>query len=324
MINKLSLYISDRFDPYYNMSVEKYLTVNAAPGECVLFLWRNERTVFIGRNQNCWAECRVSALEADGGHLCRRLSGGGAVYHDIGNLNFTFALSCEDFDPARQASVIARAVGKYGISAEVSGRNDILTRGCKFSGCAFWRCGSNNYHHGTILIKTDVEEMERYLSVPADKLKAKGVASVRSRVINLSTLNSSVTPEGMISALREAFGEVYQLEVCQGDLPSDNDVADIRAEFESAEWKYGRTPEFSHELHSRYLWGGITLGLVVRDGVIADLNITSDALDTEFIDKLGRLLLGVPYSSTDICRAIMTLKPTEMAEDVCEMIKREL
>lgn len=322
MIKKLSLYISESLEPYHNMAAEKYLTQNVADDEMVLYLWRNRRTVVIGRNQNCWAECRVSALEADGGYLARRLSGGGAVYHDAGNLNFTFAATTANYDVARQCSVIANAVGRFGIHAEVSGRNDILAEGAKFSGNAFWCFGERRYHHGTILIKTDTEAMSRYLSVPADKLKAKGVASVRSRVVNLSSLAPEINVDTMTAALRAAFSDVYGLPVNEYPLPDDATLASLRDEFASPDWKYSRTPEFSHRLSGRFPWGGITLELDVRDGHVAECTAFSDALDSEFISSIPDRLRGCAYNAHSFAAALGD--ESEQSRDICALLDREI
>ncbi|MCR5161506.1 MAG: lipoate--protein ligase, partial [Lachnospiraceae bacterium] len=114
------------YDPFRNLAVEKYLTFRVQEGQCILFLWQNRRTVVIGRNQNAWKECNTAALAADGGHLARRLSGGGAVFHDLGNLNFSFCVRREDYDVDRQLEVIRRALLREGIEACKSGRNDLL------------------------------------------------------------------------------------------------------------------------------------------------------------------------------------------------------
>lgn len=307
MIKKLKLYISDRLDPYYNMSVERYLTESAGTGECILYLWRNERTVFVGRNQNCFAECRVSVLEADGGRLCRRMSGGGAVYHDAGNLNFSFIAGRDDYNVQKQCSVVATALKRFGLSAEVSGRNDILVGGAKFSGNAFWCCGDNYLHHGTILIRTDVSAMEKYLNVPADKLKSKGVASVRSRVVNLGELCRDINAESMADALTDAFEEVYCLPLSYEKMPTDQDISEIRAEFESPEWKYGRTPAFTHSFRRRFEWGSVGFELDVREGIIRDIGVYSDSLDSELFAVLPEYLRGCRYDPAAMCDAAARL-----------------
>ncbi len=322
MINKLTMYISESLDPYFNMAAEKHLTLGAAEDECIMYLWRNARTVFIGRNQNCWAECNVSVLEADGGKLARRLSGGGAVYHDEGNLNFTFAASAENYDVARQCAVIAAAVGEFGLDARVSGRNDILIDGAKFSGNAFWKFGQNHYHHGTILIKTDTAAMARYLSVDPDKLKAKGVASVRSRVVNLSELSDRVNVDSMTAALCRAFTRVYGLQVTHKPMPDGTELESMRAEFASAEWKYNMTPHFSHSIKGRFAWGGVTLELDVREGMVAECRVFSDALDSEYIASLGARFEGVRYSTEALCAALP--KDKTEARDIAELFKKEI
>lgn len=177
-----------------------------------MYLWQNERTVVIGKNQNSFKECQVDRLMAEGGHLARRLSGGGAVFHDLGNLNFTFCVRRDDYDVRRQLGVLIRALGKLGITARLSGRNDVTVDGRKVSGNAFYRNGDFCYHHGTILVDADMEMMGRYLNVSAQKLRSNGVSSVRSRVINLTDCVSpgkTVTVEMVRRAMLEAFAEIY-------------------------------------------------------------------------------------------------------------------
>ncbi|MEI6309433.1 MAG: lipoate--protein ligase, partial [bacterium] len=187
-------------DPFHNLALEEFLlddvTGHAAAGchaaagyLATLYLWQNENTVVIGKNQNPWRECRLEQLEAEGGKLARRLSGGGAVFHDLGNLNFTFLLPRADYDLSRQLRVILEAARAVGVPAEMSGRNDLTATGRKFSGNAFYLRKETAFHHGTILVNADFQKMSRYLQPSAEKMRAKGVESVRARVVNLSELS---------------------------------------------------------------------------------------------------------------------------------------
>mgnify|MGYP002270750202 CR=1 FL=1 len=174
MLHTLYLITSEDTDPRRNLALEETLLRQVQPGQCILYLWQNQRTVVIGRNQHPTNECRVQALEADGGHLVRRLSGGGAVYHDLGNLNFTFLTHLADYDVEKQTQTILEAVRALGIPAEKNGRNDLTAAGGKFSGHAYYKSGDQCYHHGTLMLDVDLAPLERYLSVHPLKLQAKG------------------------------------------------------------------------------------------------------------------------------------------------------
>ena len=209
MIERLTYIETDNTNPYHNLALEEMLLENVEKNECILYLWQNKNTVVIGRNQNSWKECKVEFLEENGGNLVRRLSGGGAVFHDLGNLNFTFLVHKENYSVERQLQVIIKALEKFGLKAEKNGRNDITVDGRKFSGNAFYQLKDNCYHHGTLMVNVNMQDLSKYLNVSKDKLKSKGVDSVKSRVINLSSLCEEITISSLKDKLFEAFGEVY-------------------------------------------------------------------------------------------------------------------
>ena len=205
MIRKLLYLCTDNTDPYHNLALEQYLTDTVPADTCILYLWQNRHTVVIGRNQNAWQECRTALLEQDGGKLSRRLSGGGAVYHDMGNLNFTFSLPTAEYDLHRQQRVIVEACRSLGIEASFSGRNDILAAGRKFSGNSFYHHNGCSFHNGTLLVSVDMANLGKYLTPSQRKLQSKGVASVPSRVVNLSELHPGLRISQMQQAMAQAL-----------------------------------------------------------------------------------------------------------------------
>ena len=209
MIRNICIVKTDSTDPYLNLAVEDYLTAHVPEGACVLFLWQNEPTVVIGKNQNIEKECPEEVLKADGIRLVRRLSGGGAVYHDAGNLNFSFCAREADYDEPRQTGIVLRALEKLGIHAEKTGRNDLTVGGRKVSGHAYRQTGDRSCHHGTLLIRTDAEAMEKYLKKDPEKLALKGIDSIPARVTDLQSVDPLITVEKAQDALEAAFEEAF-------------------------------------------------------------------------------------------------------------------
>lgn len=306
MLKKIRIFETDCTDPYTNLATEKYLLEHVLPGECILYLWQNQNTVVIGRNQNAWAECRVSLLEQEGGKLARRLSGGGAVFHDLGNLNFTFLMNDEDYDLPRQLSVIQAACGSLGIHAEPSGRNDLLVDGSKFSGNAFYHSRGHAYHHGTLLVNADMDKLSRYLSPPKAKLEAKGVTSVRSRVANLSEFRPGLTCDALKGAMKEAFSQVYGLPAS----PVLLDAVAWAAITEEAktmggwQWLFGKQMPFSFQCEEKFPWGYIQLQLQVEAGIIRQAKVYTDAMDWTLPQELETALTGIRFSLSEMERAI--------------------
>lgn len=318
MIRKIYTMESGCLNPYQNMGLEEYLMYRAGEDECILYLWQNERTVVIGRNQNAWKECRTKELEADGGYLARRLSGGGAVFHDLGNLNFTFLTRKNNYDVDRQTSVILEAVKRLGLSPCRSGRNDITVNGGKFSGNAYYAAGDYCYHHGTILMHADREQMEKYLHVSRQKLESKGVDSVRSRVVNLCDLLPELTKEKMAEALKEAFVHCYGMpsEVFPGERLEGGEIGSRAGFFASWEWKYGRQIPFSDEISRRFSWGEAQLALKVDGGRICELTLYTDALDTQLASALTKVLPGTAFTKEAVAEAFRQL-PEENRLQAC-------
>ena len=303
---KTRVCVTYQTSPYRNLALEETLLRRIEPGVVVLYLWQNDHTIVIGRNQDAWRECRVELFEREGGSLARRLSGGGAVYHDMGNQNFTFLAHANDYDAGRQTEVIRLAARAFGIDAVRSGRNDILADERKFSGNAFYRSGDLCYHHGTILIDSDMPRLERYLNPSPEKLAGKGIASVRSRVVNLRELSPGITPEGMRAALREAFASVY------GSNPETIDEAvlesaklnELTVRYASAEWRLGTPRDYTAKHAKRLSFGEIDIRMTVREGIIEQAAVYSDAMDADLAPRISAALLGVGYDAQGMISAL--------------------
>lgn len=299
MIKKTAYIESAGVNPHRNLAVEEYLFSKCGEDEAILYLWQNENTIVIGKNQNAWRECRISRIEEDGAVIARRISGGGAVFHDLGNLNFTFLVSKENYNLKRQLEVILRAVKKLGIHAEASGRNDILVEGQKFSGNAFHEHKGRCYHHGTIMVDVKLGELNKYLNVSKKKLESKGIKSVRSRVTNLISYNPELTINQLKKALRETFEEVYGYpsRIIKEEELDKQAVQELYEKYASWEWVYGKEFEFQYEVSERFEWGQVDIQFQVDSGQIVDAAVYSDSLRPEVIQKLPRELKGIRYNN---------------------------
>lgn len=301
--------LSDSYDPWHNLSLEEFLFQNVEKNQIILYLWQNQNTVVIGRNQNAWKECRCTKLESDGGKIARRLSGGGAVFHDLGNLNFTFIMDRSLYDLHKQLQVILEATKKLGIHAEFTGRNDLTVDGKKFSGNAFYFEENKAYHHGTVLVDVDANKVATYLQVSKEKMVAKGVDSVQSRITNLRNFSPELTIDEMKETLKQSFQELYG----EGPEPilikdTDHDLKELYAKYSSWEWLYGKTPQFDVNFETRFLWGGIDLGLTLCKGRITESKMYSDAMNANLIEQISASLVDLPLTSESIFQALDTLE----------------
>ena len=292
MIDKTSILVTDCVNPHENLAVEEALLRNLPENQAVLFLWQNKHTVVIGAGQNAWSECHTELLKKEGGTLARRSTGGGAVYHDLGNLNFSFIVPRADYDVERQLRVVLRAVNSLGIAAEATGRNDLTASGRKFSGNAFRLLKESALHHGTLLCAADMEKIGRYLNVSAEKLKAKGVKSVPSRVVNLSEL-APVSVEDVKCAMVRAFADEYgEAPVTRTEDEHIAGLSELLPKYESWSFNYGSSPAGELHLSKRFDWGMVELYATLREGKIGELSVYSDAMDETLHLRLHEALNG--------------------------------
>lgn len=326
MIHTIKVLQTDCVHPHHNIATEKFLLEHVQPGECILYLWQNKNTVVIGRNQNVWAECRTTLLEEEGGILARRLSGGGAVFHDMGNLNFTFLVRDEDYDLDRQFDVILTACRNLGIRAEKSGRNDLLAEGFKFSGNAFYHSQGCAYHHGTLLVDADMDKLGRYLTPPKAKLEAKGVKSVRSRVTNLKELCPTLTIDLLKAQLVAAFSTVYGGEPTAVTFTSEDlaEIAENEMMLSDWQWCYGPKLPFSARCEDHFSWGHLEIQLQVESGYIRAVHVFSDAMDWTLSNAIITALTDCRFAVDDMCAKLdQAISDADICRDIKALLKNQ-
>jgi len=295
------------YNPWYNLALEEYLLDNLEENEIILYLWQNDNTVVIGRNQNAWQECRVGDLEENGGKLARRLSGGGAVFHDKGNLNYTLLMPRKKYNLKENLKVILKALQDLGVEAEFSGRNDLICGGKKISGNAYYLSSKAAYIHGTVLVNSDLEKLVSYLKVSDAKIKSKGIDSIKSRVMNLSEVDDKLTVARIKESIKANFAELYNkgqpLEEIRIDDSDHEEFKKIYDKYSSWDWRFGKSPDFDITLKNRFQWGEVELNLKLSSAIIKKAVLYSDAMYSDLIPKIAKALTGQPFEFKKILKA---------------------
>lgn len=313
-------YVSPSPDGWQNLAMDEWFLDHIGPEDVVLYFYINRNAVIIGKNQNPWKECDLAAMDRDGVQLVRRITGGGAVYHDSGNLNFSFIAGEARYDLVKQLNLILQAVRSFGIPCEFSGRNDLLADGRKFSGNAFCTRQGIKQHHGTLLIASDMSRLQNYLQVDPRKMKAKGVDSVRSRVCNLSDFTPDVTVESMLAAIRTAYESIYG--AVTDFAPTPEELAQVVPYYQkqsSWQWRMGKTPQFDLELDTRFPWGGVQMLFTLKNSLVDHVDVYSDAMDAELAAEIQKRLTGCRFGSGYLHTAL-TGSGNQQLEDVAQYI----
>ena len=319
---KSKLIKSHSHNPYENLALEEYLLENVKNNEVILYLWQNQNTIVIGKNQNPWKECQVSLIENDNILIARRLSGGGAVFHDLGNLNFTFIMKEDIYNLEKQLQVIINSLKSLGINAAFTGKNDITVDGKKFSGNAFYFNSGVSYHHGTILVNTNFNNLEKYLQVSKEKMNLKGIDSTRSRVVNLIDLNPRLTINIVSEAIVDSFTKLYgePLEII--NHPPREMLADKISKNKSWDWIYGQTPNFDFKFEKYFDFGKLEILFLLEGSRIEEVNIYSDAVLTDVLEKIKVNLKGAKFNKDQVLESLSNIiVKTDKEKDMILKIK---
>ena len=324
-MSSVKVFFAKEFDPWLNLATEDWLYHDMDPNQNVLFLWRNSPTVVIGRYQNPWQECNLEQMENDGVKLARRQSGGGAVYHDLGNTNFTFMSSRAEYSKERNNSIIIGALRNLGIEATASGRNDLIVDERKFSGSAFKLSKERAFHHGTMLINADMTRLGEYLTPDKDKLKAKGIKSVKSRVTNLVEYKPDITHEELTAQIVEEFFKTYgeRCEIEELSYDTITEIPHLTSYYDKMrdwDWRFGKTPEFEYEISHRFDWGKMSFHFDTKHGKIEEVHIFSDSLVPDMVKAMMEALHGIRFNSQDIHSSLNAVseKMQEHADKIAE------
>jgi lipoate-protein ligase A len=294
-------------NPWYNLAFEEYCFRNLPNEEDYVILWINEPAIIVGKNQNTVEEINSEFVRENGIKIVRRVTGGGAVYHDLGNLNFSIITTVtgpERIDFGKINIPVLKSLQKLGINAELSGRNDLTLDGKKFSGIAQSVWKKRVLNHGTILFDTDLTVLSKALNVKKDKIESKGVKSVRSRVTNIKPyLNEDVDiltfKELLLKNIFEYEGQVPEEYKLNQEQLNEIDKL-FKEKYSTWEWNYGESPEFNYRNYKRFPFGSIEVRLDIKNGIIKEAKIYGDFFGTEDVSKVENILLGNKYDKDEL------------------------
>ena len=299
-------------NPYYNMAFDEYCLESLPIDEPIFFLWQNRPAVIVGYNQEVNTEVNLDYLKEKGIDLVRRVTGGGAVYHDLENLNYTIVGRSEDLerDYPEYAALMMKALQALGVPATLSGRNDILVEGKKVSGFAKRVCKNRLMVHGTLMYNVDVDVLTHVLNPSTTKLQSKGIASVRSRVTNLCNYLPELSDiQAFKNRLEEILSNNYsdaEYKLSEADLAHIQQLTDEK--FATWEWNYGRSPKATLVHSARLACGTVEIHLTLAENRIASCRFGGDFLGNLPASDIEKALTGIPYEINEIRKCLSKLE----------------
>jgi lipoate---protein ligase len=301
-------------DPRINLAIEEYALKNLDINQTYLLFYINKPSIIIGKNQNTIEEINTEYVEGNGIIVVRRLSGGGAVYHDLGNLNFSF-ITKDDGDSFHNfrkfTEPVTNALHKLGVNAELSGRNDIEVEGRKISGNAQFSTKGRMFSHGTLLFNSEVDHVVSALKVKKDKIESKGIKSIRSRVANISEfLKEEITIEDfrmlLLKNIFEGEEEISEYVLTDEDWEKIHQLSEER--YQNWEWNYGKSPKFNLQHSHRFPVGSIDVRLEVDKGMIDNCKIYGDFFGVGDVSDIEEKLKNIRYEKSEIEKALSDIE----------------
>lgn len=288
----------------FNIAMDEWLLTHLKPEAPVFSLWQNDNAVIVGKHQNTYEEVNEAVVKEKNIEVVRRVTGGGAVYHDSGNLNFTFIIPVarpEDVDWKKFVQPMVDALHKLGIPVEITGRNDLMLEGKKISGNAQRYQDGYLMHHGTLMFDVNVDTMVRVLNVSDEKFVSKAVKSVRSRVGSIKQYAPHLTIEAFQKALTDELSRQGQDAPIQLTPDQLNDIKTLEKEkFATWDWNYGESPDFNYHAHEKFDGGILDIKADIAQGVIQQIYFGGDFLGVEDIERLVPQFIGIPFEAAKI------------------------
>lgn len=301
------IYKTTCVDPRYNLAIEEYLTKAEKYDQPILFLWQNDNTIVVGRNQNSAWEINLQKAQNDGVTIIRRNTGGGTVFHDLGNLNFSIIYTDKDNKAVSLFSEMLKPVistlNEMGAAAEFSGRNDIVIKGKKISGNAMWKHKERFLQHGTILFNANLDKLTKYLTVDRSKILSKNIESIAARVTNVNQeVENKIEIDEFMNRLIETYkktDDVTEIVLTKDDLAAIEEI--FKKKYCNPDWTFSKNETFSYRNKNRFEGKGtVEVLLEVKKGVIEDAKIYGDFLGFAGTEELEERLIGTKYNTKDL------------------------
>lgn len=313
----LEIYRSAQHNTYCNLATEEYLMeAGGMDHKIILYLWQNEDAVVIGRNQNAYEQCNMDFIKRHNIQIARRMSGGGAVYHDLGNLNYSIIGNPKRFSKDENIKMVIDSIRMFGIHANASGRNDITVGGRKVSGTAYYTNSNAVCQHGCIMIHTDQDAMYRALQIRKDKYISKNINSVYARTVNLQELCKDIDAAKLSEQLVSVFCKKYcnhrSADIAR--IYEDAYYKQLVKKYSSDEWNIKENVSSKIDIYGRVRFGDCSIVFDVEEGVIKKTKIYTDALFVEPVLQVENILCNVLYDKDSI---INVLEEHQMEIDIC-------
>lgn len=304
-------------NPAYNIALEAYAFRELLSEDEIFILWINEPAIIIGKHQNTIQEINKEYIDAHGIHVARRLSGGGAVYHDLNNLNYTIISNKSEegaFDFKTFSQPVIETLADLGVKAEFTGRNDLEIKGKKFCGNAQAYYKGRMMHHGCLLFDVDMTVLGDALKVSKDKIESKGIKSVRARVTNiLDELPEKITvnefSDKILAKMKETYPDMTEYVLSEDELAKIQKSAD--EQFGNWDWVYGKAPEYTIERNVRYPAGKINTFANVEKSIIKNIKIYGDFFGIKDVQDIEELLVGTRYENKDVLEKLKTIDTSQ-------------